>query len=212
MSGDRAGSAKISWTGQVIGVQPRIKMRRIHSRRDHSYPGYALWLRGTIGDQQRSFVVAIGKGAHAKHSFGVGDHVQGLGLPVANPDTEIAELYKVSGLSVTARHEGPLPDAPPYLELAPDLPSYRARGHQRLDEIVFLTRCGACRWGCEMVVEVTPDPSRPAVKFLRRETFCYGPKNCACYVAGPNRVVPGRDDDSWTEPDSVDADETKHRE
>ena len=111
-----------------------------------------------------------------------------------------------------ARNEAELPAAPPFLGLAPDLKDYRARGHRRLDEMVFLTKCGACRWGCEMVVEVTPDPGRPAVKSLRRETFCYGPKNCAFYVAGPNRIVPGRDGDSWSEPDSVDADETKHRE
>lgn len=203
--------AKTPWSGQIIGVQPRIKMRRQFGGRDHNYPGYVLWLRGMIGGEQRSFVVAVGKGAHTKHAFGIGDTVEGLGLPVANPETELAELYKLSGLRVTARNERALPSEPPFLGLAPDLKEYRRRGHRRLDEMVFLTKCGACRWGAEMVVECMTDHRAPDGKSLRRETHCYGPKSCAFYAPGPPHLQPTARGEWETEPDSVDEDETTHR-
>ncbi len=204
---------KTAWSGQIIGVQPRIKMRRQYGGRDHNYPGYVLWLRGSIGAEQRAFVVAIGKGAHAKHQFRIGDTAEGLGLPVANPETEIAELYKVSGLKVSARNERDMPSEPPFLGLAPELKDYRARGHRRLDEMVFLTKCGACRWGAEMVVEclITPGSKAADAKELRRETHCYGPKSCASYASGPAHQIPTSRGEWELESERVDVEETSHR-
>ncbi len=43
------------------------------------------------------------------------------------------------------------------------------------------------------------------------ETFCYGPKSCAFYKAGPTRKVPGRKGMVWEEPDWVDEDAVSHR-
>ena len=45
----------------------------------------------------------------------------------------------------------------------------------------------------------------------RFETFCYGPKSCPLYRAGPTRKVPGRKGMSWEEEDWVDEDATEHR-
>jgi len=42
---------------------------------------------------------------------------------------------------------------------------------------------------------------------VRFETFCYGPKSCALYRAGPTRKVPGRKGMSWEEEDWVDEEE-----
>jgi hypothetical protein len=43
------------------------------------------------------------------------------------------------------------------------------------------------------------------------ETFCYGPKSCSFYKAGPMRKVPGRKGMVWEEEDWVDEDATAHR-
>jgi len=48
-------------------------------------------------------------------------------------------------------------------------------------------------------------------KRFRFETFCYGPKSCPVYKAGPTRKVPGRKGMSWEEEDRVDEDTTTHR-
>jgi hypothetical protein len=45
----------------------------------------------------------------------------------------------------------------------------------------------------------------------RFETFCYGPKSCSLYKAGPKRTVPGRNGMSYTEEDRVDEEVTGHR-
>ena len=43
-----------------------------------------------------------------------------------------------------------------------------------------------------MPVEMIIDQWNPANKRYRFETWCYGPKSCALYKAGPVRTVPGR--------------------
>jgi len=48
-------------------------------------------------------------------------------------------------------------------------------------------------------------------KRYRTETFCYGPKSCALYRAGPTRKVPGRHGMSWTEENWVDEQTVAHR-
>jgi hypothetical protein len=61
-----------------------------------------------------------------------------------------------------------------------------------------------------MAVEMIIDPWNPRMRY-RVETFCYGPKSCEYYKAGPRRVVPGRKGMQWEEPDWVDEQETAHR-
>ena len=62
-----------------------------------------------------------------------------------------------------------------------------------------------------MAVEMIIDQWNPSKRRYRRETFCYGPKACPLYAAGPERKVPGRNGVSWTEGDWVDEDATSHR-
>jgi hypothetical protein len=62
-----------------------------------------------------------------------------------------------------------------------------------------------------MPVEMIVDHWNPSKKRYRFETFCYGPKSCAYYRAGPRRKVPGRKGMSYTEEDWVDEDRTAHR-
>lgn len=54
-------------------------------------------------------------------------------------------------------------------------------------------------------------PLEPFPKTFRFETFCYGPRSCALYSAGPTRKVPGRKGMSYTEEDWVYEDATAHR-
>ena len=71
--------------------------------------------------------------------------------------------------------------------------------------------CSSCMWGCRMAVEMIIDQWKPSVKRYRYETFCYGPKSCPLYKAGPTRKVPGRKGMTWEEEDWVDEDAVSHR-
>jgi hypothetical protein len=55
------------------------------------------------------------------------------------------------------------------------------------------------------------DQWNPSQRRYRFETFCYGPKSCPLYRAGPTRKVPGRRGMVWEEEDWVDEDATAHR-
>jgi hypothetical protein len=55
------------------------------------------------------------------------------------------------------------------------------------------------------------DQWKPDVRRYRSETFCYGPKSCRLYAAGPARKVPGRKGMVWEEADWVDEEATSHR-
>ena len=110
-------------------------------------------------------------------------------------------------------HRGRLepPAGPPFHGELPDLETYRSRGHRRLDTRTYDAKCTTCIWGCQMPVEMIIDHWNPSKKRYRFETFCYGPKNCALYKAGPTRKVPGRKGMSYTEEDWIDEDATAHR-
>ena len=202
---------KITWQGMLLAVQPRIRLTRSFDQRHHSYLGYALGVRGTIGDDQREFSVGIGKAAQAKHQFRVGDVVSGKAQPVADQKAEPVEFYKASGLKVVERAADVVPLPPPWLGVPPELPVYRQRGHRRLDARTYQAKCVSCIWGCRMPVEMIVDQWYPQQKKYRFENFCYGPKSCSLYRAGPTRKVPGRKGMSWEEEDWVDEDAVAHR-
>ena len=202
---------KSAWQGKLISVQARIRLARSFDERQHTYLGYALWVQGAIGDESREFIIGVGKGAHAKHQFRAGDVVRGASMPVMGEEMEPVELYKTSGLKVMERFDGEVPEGPPWLGVAPQLEVYRARGHRRLDARTYEAKCQCCVWGCRMPVEMIIDQWKPSEKRYRYETFCYGPKSCSLYKAGPTRKVPGRKGMTWEEEDWVDEDATAHR-
>ena len=208
--------SKITWEGEVLSVQPRIRLTRSFDQSSHSYLGYLLRMRGTLGGEVREFGVALGKGAQEKHQFQAGDRTAGVGVPVVDPRLETADLYKVSKLEVMGRgmetSSAPSPFAPPpFLGVPPALEVYRERGHRRLAAVTHAKKCTACIWGCEMAVEMIIDQWNPSVRRYRRETFCYGPRSCPSYKPGPTRKVPGRKGMSWEEEDWVDEEATAHR-
>jgi len=203
-------SEKLSWQGEVTSIQPRIRLLRSFDQKSHSYLGYALRINGSVGEEEREFFVGIGKGAQAKHMFRVGDVVSGECLPVQDKSIEVVEFYKVSKLKLMVRKEE-LSGAPPWLGIPPDLETYRARGHRRLEVRTYESKCQSCIWGCKMAVEMTIDQWNPSKKKYRQETFCYGPKSCSFYKAGPTRKVPGRKGMTWEEEDWVDEEATAHR-
>ena len=202
---------KLDWSGTVASVQPRIRLTRSFDERSHSYLGYVLGLDGMLDGEHRSFGVAIGHAAQAKHEFRAGDRMSGKGVPVADTRFETADLYKASTLAVLERPTADAPAPPPWLGVPPSIDVYRARGHRRLAARTYDTKCTACMWGCAMPVEMIIDRWNPSVRRYRRETFCYGPKSCCLHRAGPNRSVPGRKGMSWEEPDWVDDEATAHR-
>ena len=202
---------KLSWQGRLISVQPRIRLLRSFDERSHSYLGYALRVRGSIEDEERDFLVGIGKGAQAKHGFRAGDMVGGQCLPVQDERTEAVEFYKASKLKVVEHAEHVPCEGPPWLGAPLELGTYRARGHRRLNARTYEAKCTSCVWGCRMAVEMIIDQWRPDKKKYRYETFCYGPKSCRLYKAGSTRKVPGRKGMSWEEEDWVDEEATAHR-
>ena len=157
--------------------------------------------------------MGIGKVAQAKHEFRMGDEVQGECLPVADARKEPVEFYKVSKLKLLDR----VVDAeagiilPSWLGPPPELEIYRQRGHRRLAARTYSSKCTSCLWGCRMPVEITVDHWNPGPKRYRFETFCYGPKSCPLYKAGPQRKVPGRKGMVFVEEDWIDEDATSHR-
>jgi len=204
-------TAKISWHGMILSVQPRIRLLRSFDQRSHSYLGYVLYIQGAIANEARDFIVAVGESAHAKHGLQAGDEVSGDGVFVADPRMETAELYKVSKLRVLQQSQGRQVAPPPWHGVPPELPVYRGRGHRRLDAKTYESGCSTCIWGCRMPVEIIVDQWNPSKKSYRFETFCYGPKSCPLYRAGPTRKVPGRKGMTWEEEDWVDEDATSHR-
>ena len=211
MAGSSSGAEKITWAGHLAGVQPRIRLLRSFDERQHSYQGYVLRINGTRGPETGEFLIAVGQGAHEKHKFRAGMELSGQSVRGDDPRLEAAQFYKTSGLKVLKNAEGELPAGPPFLGAPPDLPTYRARGHRRLDARTYEAKCAACIWGCRMPVEMIVDHWNPSQKEYRFETFCYGPKSCVLYRAGPTRKVPGRKGMSYTEEDWVDEDATSHR-
>ncbi len=76
--------AKLPWSGRIMSVQPRIRLTRSFDQRSHTYLGYCLVIDGAIGHEVRQFSIGVGKAAHQKHQFKVGDGVCGESLPVAD--------------------------------------------------------------------------------------------------------------------------------
>jgi hypothetical protein len=187
-------------------------LTRSFDQRSHSYLGYCLLIDGVVGDEAREFSIGIGKAAHRKHQFQVGDKVSGESLPVIDKYKEPAEFYKTSKLQVVERSEGKEEPPPPWHGIPIDLETYRWRGHRRLSTRTYESRCQSCVWGCRMPVEIIVDHWQPDKKRHRFETFCYGPKSCSYYKPGPVRKVPGRRGMVWEEADWVDEENTAHRE
>jgi len=204
-------SDKIAWKGIITSVQPRIRLARSFDQRSHNYLGYALRVKGVIGDQEREFLIGIGKAAQAKHEFRVGDIIKGQSEHVLDNRMEPVEFYKTSKLKFIERPEQEYPKPPPWVGVPPNLETYRERGHRRLNARTYNTGCLNCLWGCRMPVEMIIDQWNPSKKRYRHETFCYGPKSCSFYKAGPTRKVPGRKGMAWEEEDWVDEDDTAHR-
>jgi hypothetical protein len=204
-------ASKLAWSGEVIAVQPRIRLMRSFDQRNHAYPGFALFLRGILDGAARDFSVGIGPGAQVKHAFRAGDAARGLAVPIADERIETVELYKASALEVISRAATSPAAGPPWQGVPPPLENYRARGHRRLDPRTYEASCRTCIWGCRMPVEITLDQWKPDTREYRIETFCYGPKSCPAYRAGATRMVPGRNDMTWEEEDWVDEEATSNR-
>ena len=183
---------------------------RSFDQRSHSYLGFSLFLNGVVGDEKRDFSVGVGKAAQEKFQFKVGDEVSGESSPINDPRKEPVEFYKTSKLELKSSSQ-PQSNAPPWNDIPVSLGEYRDRGHRRLSSRTYTSHCLNCKWGCNMPVEMIIDQWNPSQKRYRFETFCYGPKSCKIYKAGPTRIVPGRKGMSWEEPDWVDEENTDHR-
>jgi hypothetical protein len=204
-------AAKISWSGRLLAVQPRIRLLRSFDQRNHNYLGYVLHVSGLADGLEREFLVGIGKAAQVKYQFKACDVVRGEACPVADNRTEVVEFYKTSKLELIEQASPSSSLPPPWTGIPPELEIYRQRGHRRLDPRTYDTHCKKCIWGCLMPVEMIIDQWKPDKIQYQTETFCYGPKSCSLYKAGPTRKVPGRKGMTWEEEDWVDEQAVAHR-
>lgn len=203
--------SKQIWQGKVVSIQPRIRLWWSFDQRAHTYLGYNLTIDGLLDGMVGIYTIAIGKAAHAKHQFRVGDVVQGRATSVVDERKESAAYDKVSHLKLVERSQAVTIEIPPYHGVPPELETYQRRGHRRLSARTYATQCQSCIWGCRMPVEMVIDQWNPSQKRYRFETFCYGSKSCTVDKAGPTRKVLGRRGMSWEEEDWVDADAPAHR-
>lgn len=118
---------KLAWQGVLLSVQPRIRLTRSFDQVSHSYLGYSLNVRGTVGNEVREFLVAVGQVAHTKHQFQAAAAVSGNALPVPDPHLETADLYKVSKLKVGPPEAVDETIPPPWRGVPPPLEVYRER-------------------------------------------------------------------------------------
>lgn len=201
----------VRWHGTLTGIQPRIRLTRSFDERWETYLGYVLWIQGHAREQNQEFSVGIPEVLHAHQQFQVGDTLSGVARPVAEPDLDPVDYAQTTAITLTQRDSTPDATPPPWHGVAPALAVYQARGYRRLHPRTYSAKCGGCIWGCRMAVEVIVDQWNPGQKQYRTETFCFGPKSCSWYVAGPTRKVPGRRGMVWEEEDWIDAQETAHR-
>ena len=192
-------------------MQPRIRLMRSFDTRSHSYLGYVLRLKGLVDGISKDFTLAIGKAAQTKHGFQVGDEIEGMAESVADERQEVANYYKASKLRILNRGSVAKEKPPPWTGKSPTLETYRERGHRRLATRSYELKCQSCIWGCKMPVEIIVDHWNPSKKKYRFETWCYGPKSCSIYSAGPTRKVPARQGMVWEEEDWIDEESTSHR-
>jgi hypothetical protein len=202
---------KVVWAGRVMAVQPRIRLTRSFDERYHDYQGYVIYIEGTCGEESGVFMVAVGEVAHERHQFHTGMELSGVSAPVEDPRREMAAFYKTSGIRIEVDAVVRVAFKPPFQGIPPDLPTYRSRGHRRLDPRTYESKCLTCIWGCKMPVEIILDQWNPSKKKYRFETFCYGPKSCPFYRAGVTRKVPGRKGMIWEEENWIDEEATSHR-
>lgn len=211
MSGPRGNSEKVPWSGRIVAVQPRIRLMRSFDQRSHSYLGYILRIDGICSGDTDEFLIAVGEKANEKYRLQTGMEIQGQSSSIDDPRKETAAFYKTSAIKIIKNAEDEPPTGPPFHGVPPDLETYRERGHRRLDLRTYNAECMTCIWGCRMPVEMIIDQWNPSKRQYRFETFCYGPKSCPFYRAGPTRKVPGRKGMSYTEEDWIDEDATAHR-
>ncbi len=121
---------KISWSGRIISVQPRIRLNRSFDERTHSYLGYSLVIEGIIGAEACVFSIGIGKVAQKKYQFQVGDRASGVSVTVADARMEPVDFYRTSKLELLRRGEISF-DSTPWHRVPTDLETYRWRGHRR---------------------------------------------------------------------------------
>ena len=116
---------KLIFDAKILSVQPRISLIRSFDEVSHHYLGYAIFLTGTIGEEERGFSIGIGKATHAKHQFRIGDEISGACVPVADERLEPVEFYKVSKLKKLKETTSVNFEPPPWEGICPELETYR---------------------------------------------------------------------------------------
>jgi hypothetical protein len=203
---------KLVWRGRLTSVQPRIRLLRSFDQRSHSYLGFVLRVKGVISNRQGEFTVAVGKAAHAKHQFRVGDLVTGSSHFVANPKTESAEWYKTTGVSMIARGPSESETPPPWHGVPPESEVYRQRGHRRLDARTYESNCADTAFGVvEWRLKSSSTTGIDKTDAIGLRHFAMVPNHVIYHKAGPTRKVPGRRGMIWEEEDWVDIEATSHR-
>jgi hypothetical protein len=184
-SGRRNSDESIAWCGTLVSIQPRVHILRSFTEERRSFLGFLLWIEGTIGDESRSFTVAIGKGTHQRYRLRSGDTLRGAGTPfvaaaaLRDAGADPTEFLQLGGLEVTARRDDGNPAAPPpWLDAPPEAAVYDRRRPQTIDGYLFDLYCARCIWGCRIAAEIVLDRWDESLRRHRQELVCFGPHEC----------------------------------
>jgi len=116
---------KFEWYGEITSVQPRFRLLRPFDQRHHTYLGYAIRVKGCIAGSHGEACFGVGKAAHQKHPFEVGQVARGQAHPMADVRMEPVDYYKVSRLYIEPRRE-PVDAPPPWHGPAPSIETYHS--------------------------------------------------------------------------------------
>jgi hypothetical protein len=165
-----------------------------------------------VGSEVREFLIGVGQRAHNETPFSNRERGISDALPIPDPRLETVEFYKVSKLKVGLPGAKDEPPLSPWRGVPPPLcgvPRARSSATCRANlprEVLEL------HLGMSDASRDDHNQSNPSRRRYRTETFCYGPRSCRLYRAGPMRTAPGRRPGMiYTEEDWVDDEATPHR-
>jgi hypothetical protein len=94
------GAERLDFSGEVVAIQPHVRMTRSFDQREETYLGYIVMLLGEVDAEEREFSVAIDESIQKKHQLRVGDVVAGKCVAVKGGDMGAGGFEDLSDLEV----------------------------------------------------------------------------------------------------------------
>jgi hypothetical protein len=201
-----------TWQGTLQGIQPHVRLFRVYDVPTwDEYIGFVLLMSGWFAGEAEDYRIGVRRLTLTKHDLRVGDELAARSAPPDPTEHDIVDGLGARQLKVLKRGPRRPSSPPPWRGVPPALKVYIERGFRRLSATTYRSKCTSCIWGCEMAVETRACSWGVQQPQFRREAFCYGPKSCSLYQAGPERRIEGIDGRVYIEGDAEDEERTSDR-